>query len=51
MINGTFELRDGTAKSRTTSAMEKRQGARALQQRIQPKRDITSSASWTSYSK
>jgi hypothetical protein len=37
------------AKPRTSSAiksiMEKRQSARALQQRIQPKRDITNIAS------
>jgi hypothetical protein len=31
--------------------MEKRQSARALQQRIQPKRDIPSIASWISYCK
>ena len=40
--NGTFELRYGTAKS---NAMETRQSTRALQQRIQPKRDITNIAS------
>jgi hypothetical protein len=45
---GTFELRYGTAES---SRMEKRQSARALQQRIQPKRDIANTASWISYSK
>jgi hypothetical protein len=40
--NGTFELSYGTAaESRTTTdAMEKGQSARALQQRIQPKRDL-----------
>ncbi|MFL6421067.1 MAG: hypothetical protein ACJ71P_16910 [Nitrososphaeraceae archaeon] len=31
--------------------MEKRQNTGALQQRIQPKRDITDIASWTGYSK
>ncbi|MFL6395166.1 MAG: hypothetical protein ACJ708_11010 [Nitrososphaeraceae archaeon] len=40
------ELRDGTA----TSTMEKRQCTRALQQRIQPKRDIADLTSWTGYS-
>jgi hypothetical protein len=34
--NGTFKLRYGTA----TNTMQKRQSIRALQQRIQPKRDI-----------
>jgi len=38
MRNGTFELNYGT--SRSASTMAKGQGARALQQRIQPKRDI-----------
>jgi hypothetical protein len=46
--NGTFELRYGTATTTrttaTTATMEKRQSAGALQQRIQPKRDITSIA-------
>jgi NAD(P)-dependent dehydrogenase (short-subunit alcohol dehydrogenase family) len=48
--NGTFELRDGTAESRT-SRMAKRQSARALQQKIQPKRDIPYTASGTGYCK
>jgi hypothetical protein len=48
MEDGTFELNSRTAKS---STMEKRQSTRALQQRIQPKRDITNAASWISYCK
>jgi hypothetical protein len=39
--NGTFEVRHGTA-----TRMEKRQSARALQQRIQPKGDILDTANW-----
>jgi hypothetical protein len=48
--NGTFELRDGTAESKT-STIEKRQSARALQQRLQPKRDIIDIANRASHSK
>ena len=33
----------------TDDTMEKRQSARALQQRIQPKRDISDAASWTGH--
>jgi hypothetical protein len=44
--NGTFELGVGTA-----STMEKRKDTRALQQRIQRKRDISSIAGSVSYSK
>jgi hypothetical protein len=54
MGNGTFELKYGTAESRTSRAadtLEKGQSARAMQQRIQPKRDIANIASWISYSK
>jgi hypothetical protein len=55
MGNGTFELKYGTAESRSTSrtadTLEKGQSARAMQQRIQPKRDIANIASWISYSK
>jgi hypothetical protein len=52
--NGTFELSYVTAaESRTaaTGTMAKRQSTRALQQRIQPKRDISNTASWSGYSK
>jgi hypothetical protein len=43
--NGTFELGNGTAaKSRSTST-----GSRALQQRLQPKGNITDVASWISH--
>jgi len=38
--NGTFDFRNGTA-AKSTSTMEKRQSVRALQQRIQPKREIS----------
>ena len=43
MGNGTFELNNGT-----TSTVEKRQSARPMQQRIQPKRGIANFASWIS---
>jgi hypothetical protein len=46
----TFELRYGTSRT-ATNAMEKRQIARALQQRIQSKRDIPYAASGTGYRK
>jgi hypothetical protein len=49
MGNGTFELKHGTAAK--SSTMEKSQSARALQQRIQSKRDISDIASWISYNK
>jgi hypothetical protein len=47
--NGTIELRYGTATK--SSTMEKRESAGALQQRIQPKRDIPNIVSWLGYSK
>jgi hypothetical protein len=40
MVNGTFKLDYGTAKSRTASTMAKGQSTGALQQRIQSKKDI-----------
>jgi hypothetical protein len=51
---GTFELSYGIAaesRTATASTMEKGQSTRALQQRIQPKRDITDIASWISHCK
>ena len=56
--NGTIELRHGTATPQSqsesraaASAMTKRQNSGAMQQRVQPKRDISSIASWLSHSK